>query len=121
MPKQVQKRAREAVESEAERLAERMKTIVPVDQGDLKDSITVTRGGGRTPSYSHPGGSHVVPVGAAEVTAGNNKVRYAHIIEYGKKDTPADPFFWPVVRTERRKVRTRISKAVRQGLIEAKA
>lgn len=116
MTKAARKAAEEKVEQEAERIAARMRSVVPDVTGDLKASITVTRGGGRTPSYSHPGGSHTVPNGAAEVTAGNRSVRYAHLVEYGTRRSRSEPFFWPVVRAERRRVRARINKAIRDAL-----
>ncbi|MDO1560419.1 HK97 gp10 family phage protein [Brevundimonas sp. 2R-24] len=120
MPKAVQRETRQAVEGEANRVADRMRAVVPVEDGDLKESITVTTEGRKTPSYSHPSGSHIVPEGAAEITAGNGKVRYAHMVEYGTKKMQAEPFFWPTVRVERPKVRRNINKAIRKGLQEAK-
>lgn len=116
LPEKVKKAAAKEVVAQADRLAGRMRQVVPVDQGDLKDSIAVTTAGNRTPSYSHPGGSHVVPEGAAEVTAGNNAVRYAHLVEYGTRHSNADPFFWSTVRTNRKRVTRAISKAVRDEL-----
>lgn len=119
IPKAARKAAERQVVIEAHKLAGKMKGIVPVDQGDLQDSITVTEGGQRTPSYSHPGGSHVVPEGAAEVTAGNSAVRYAHLVEYGTKQAQSQPFFWPAVRVERPKIRRRIGQAIRKAITEA--
>jgi HK97 gp10 family phage protein len=119
VPKAAKKAAELQIVTEAHKLAGKMKGVVPVDQGDLKDSITVTEGGQRTPSYSHPGGSHVVPEGAAEITAGNSKVRYAHLVEYGTKNAQSQPFFWPSVRVERPKIQRRINRAIRKAITEA--
>jgi HK97 gp10 family phage protein len=127
VPKAAKKAAEVQIVTEAHKLAGKMKGIVPVNKdpspgrpgGALKDSITVTEGGQRTPSYSHPGGSHVVPEGAAEITAGNSKVRYAHLVEYGTKNAQSQPFFWPSVRVERPKIQRRINRAIRKAITEA--
>jgi hypothetical protein len=106
------------------------RSYVPVDDGDLRESIVVTPGGQMTPSYSQPGGSQMVPEHAALVTAGNSKVRYPHLVEYGTRPhaqggqfqgtqhpgTTARPYFWPAFRLIRRKMRTRISRAINKAV-----
>jgi hypothetical protein len=122
-----------AVIKGAHEVAELQYTLAPVDDGDLRNSIEVTPPGGTTPPYSEPGGSQVAREGQAIITAGNIKVRYAHLVEYGTAPhiaggrfegalhpgTAAEPFFWPAWRALRSKVKggvTRaISKAVRDG------
>ncbi|MFG1465958.1 HK97-gp10 family putative phage morphogenesis protein [Xanthobacter sp. DSM 24535] len=89
------------------------------DTGNLIESITVTPGGKRTPSYSQPGGETVVPKNAVMITAGDSDARYPHLVEYGTKTAHAQPFFWPAFRLERKKaaasIKRAISKAVRKG------
>ncbi|HQS46924.1 MAG TPA: HK97 gp10 family phage protein [Xanthobacteraceae bacterium] len=103
------------------RMADTMRQLAEPsrDSGDLIDSITVTPGGQTTPPYSQPGGEHVVPENQVAITAGNSKVRYPHLVEYGTKKTRAHPFFWPAFRLERKKalasIKRAISKAVRKG------
>ncbi len=119
MPADVKAALAPALEKSAQELADTMKHLAPVDQGDLRDSIVVTTGGNATPKYSQPGGSQVVPEGAVIVTAGNNSVRYPHLVEYGTTKTKAQPFFWVSVRLKQKKIKARIkraiSKAVREG------
>jgi len=119
IPLEVRKAAQPAVTKQAENLASTMRQIVPVDSGDLKDSIEVTPGGKVTPAYSQPGGSMTVPENAAAVTVGNHAVRYGHLVEYGTAKAPAHPFFWPSVRLHNKKakaaIKRTVSKAVRQN------
>lgn len=119
---------------EALRAGEEMATLarsyVPVDKGDLRDSIVVTPGGQQTPAYSQPGGSQVVPEHAALVTAGNTKVRYPHLVEYGTRAhtaggkfegatipaVPARPYFWPAFRLIRKRMRARMTRALNKAV-----
>lgn len=103
------------------------------DSGALIESIVVTPAGQKTPAHSQPGGTHVVPENAVVVTAGNNAVRYAHLVEFGTAahtnqglfpDThhpgaPAQPFFWPAVRLARKKVTSAIKRAVAKAVRKA--
>ena len=89
-----------------------MRTFVPKDTHDLEQSIKYTVSGNATPAYSQPGGSMVVPENAVAVTVGNSDVRYGHLVEYGTADTPAQPFFWPAVRLNRKKMQARLKRAV---------
>ncbi|MBB4123288.1 HK97-gp10 family putative phage morphogenesis protein [Martelella radicis] len=99
-------------------LASTMKSLAPEDSGDLKSSIAVTGPGQQTPPYSQPGGASMVPENAVAVTVGNEDVRYPHLVEYGTKAAPAQPFFWPAYRLLKKRITSRtkrtISKAVRK-------
>lgn len=117
----------------ANEMAALARSFVAVDQGDTRDSITVTPGGQMTPLYSHPGGSKVVPEHAAMVTAGNSKARTPHLLEYGARahinagrfagtvnpGSPAQPFFWPAYRMIRRPMRSRTGRAIRRAIKKA--
>lgn len=102
----------------------------PFDEGDLIESIVVTPGGQQTPAYSQPGGSQRVPEHAALVTAGNSKVRYPHLVEYGTRPhinagifpgtahpgTVAQPFFWPAFRLMRKRFKSRMTRRLNKAL-----
>lgn len=123
-----------ALTEEANRAADEMvsiaKSYAPVDQGDLRDSIVSTRAGQMTPAYSQPGGSRMVPEGSVLVTAGNNKVRTAHLVEYGTRPhinqgvfpgtqhpgTTAQPYFWPAFRMLRKRFRGRMTRAMNKAI-----
>jgi HK97 gp10 family phage protein len=112
IPLVVQDAALKTVITQAGAMAATMRSLVPVDQGDLKESITVTGPRGQTPKYSQPGGSMIVPPNGAAITVGNSDVRYGHLVEYGTAHAAAQPFFWPAVRLHRKKATTAIKSAV---------
>lgn len=119
IPRAVKEAVEPALVKSAEEIAGRMRTLAPEDSGDLKGSIAVTPPGRSTPPYSQPGGSTVAGENQVLITAGNSKVRYPHLQEYGTTTAPAQPYFWPAYRLTRKRAANRIkravSKAVKQG------
>lgn len=125
--------AKKAVVDGAEEVAAMQRRLVPVADGDLKDSIAVTPPGGTTPPYSQPGGSRTAGPEQALITAGNTKVRYPHLVEYGTKahiagglfegaqipDIPAQPYFWPAWRALRSRVKGRITRSIKKAIKDA--
>ena len=115
--------ARAAIMPELEQagrdIAVTMRVLAPVDSGDLRDSIHVTYPGQSTPPYSQPGGSRTAKETEVLITAGNEEVRYPHLVEHGTSDAEAQPFFWPGWRLHRKKVRDRIARRFRKNLRDA--
>lgn len=122
-----------AVVQGAEEIVRLQKQLAPVDDGDLQMSITYTPPGGTTPPYSQPGGQQIAREGQALITAGNTKVRYAHLVEYGTKSgwvnrgeydgtihppLKPQPFFWPAWRALRRRSKSRITRAISKAIKE---
>ncbi|MDI4664343.1 HK97 gp10 family phage protein [Xanthobacter autotrophicus] len=107
--------ALKAQEANAKQFAREVRRKVPVEEGDLKRSIKVTPGGERTPAYSR-GGAQTVPEGTVMVTAGNEKVRYGHIVEHGSKKMRGRKFWWPTVKMLRQKFRNRNKAALRKAI-----
>jgi HK97 gp10 family phage protein len=97
-------------------LAGDMRRLAPVDTGALKASIHVTPPGGTTPLYSQPGGSRVAGELEALVTAGDSEVRYAHLVEFGTTEATAQPFFWVAVRLDRKRLTSRIKRAISKAV-----
>lgn len=126
IPKRIRENVIPAVTKAAEDMASTMRLLVPVDTGELRDSIAVTPGDKSTPPFSQPGGSMVVPELSAAVTVGNEDVRYGHLVEYGHKGgfggkgVPAHAFFWPSVRLHRKKATARIKRAVSKAVKDSK-
>lgn len=130
MPAAARAAAHKSVVESANELARLQKSLAPVDDGDLKDSITVTPPGGTTPPYSQPGGSRTARPLEAIVTAGNTNVRYAHLVEFGAAPhiaggmfegaqhpgARAQPFFWPAYRALRKRVRRKISSSITKAI-----
>lgn len=119
IPQRVVEATQPSLQRSAKELIDVMKALAPEDSGALKDSIVSTPGGQSTPPYSQPGGEAVVPANAVAVTAGNTDVRYAHLVEYGTAQAPAQEFFNPAVRLTAPKIKRRTKrdqlKAVRDA------
>ncbi|MEW9838090.1 HK97-gp10 family putative phage morphogenesis protein [Mesorhizobium marinum] len=116
IPQAVREQVRPALMQSGEELAATMRRLAPVDEGDLRDSITVTGPGQSTPAYSQPGGSQIAGELEVLVTAGNSDVRYPHLVEYGTAHAAAQPFFWPAFRLGRKKLAGRIKRAVSKAV-----
>lgn len=117
----------------AEEIVATQKRLAPVKDGDLQDSIQYTMGDEDPPKYAAfrdrrtKGGD---PSLAAIITAGNSKVRYAHLIERGTAPhlnggvfagsqhpgTEAQPYFWPGYRANRKKVKGRVTRAINKAV-----
>ncbi|WP_421580091.1 HK97-gp10 family putative phage morphogenesis protein [Shinella sp. M31] len=130
IPEAVRQQTQSALVAAANDIANTMKALAPEDDGDLKDSIEVTPGGQATPPHSQPGGATVVPENAAMITAGNSKVRYAHLVEFGAAPhvaggkfegaqhpgAPAQPFFFPGYRITKKKAARKIKRAMTKAI-----
>jgi HK97 gp10 family phage protein len=111
IPKDVKDALQPALLKQATAVADTMRSLAPVDSGDLRDSIEVTPAGKSTPPYSQPGGMMTVPENAVAITAGNEEVRYPHLVEYGTAKAHAQPFFWPGYRLNRTKAKRALKRA----------
>jgi HK97 gp10 family phage protein len=118
MPEAARKALAPATARGADEIARTAEALAPEDSGDLVGSVAVTIGPKNTPAHSHPGGIRTVPEGAAAVTAGNSDVRYAHLVEFGTTKAPAQPFFWPAFRSQRKRAETRIKRALSKAVKE---
>ncbi|UYT54155.1 HK97 gp10 family phage protein [Brucella sp. MAB-22] len=125
-PEVAEKLVRAAMEQGAHDIVNMMQNLVPVDKGDLRDSIGWTWG--NAPKYSQRIGSLKSNDGKLTITiyAGNSKVRYAHLVEFGSAPhvnggmypgtfnpgAKAQPFFYVSWRAKRRSARARVSRAI---------
>lgn len=112
IPKNVKEAVQPNLVRQGEMIADTMRRLVPVDSGELRDSIAVTPPDSSTPPYSTPGGSFVVPETSVAVTAGGKDARHAHLVEYGTVKMNAQPFFWPAVRLTRKKAQRNLKGAI---------
>lgn len=115
-----------AMEQGAQDIVNMMQNLVPVDDGELMESIGWTWG--KAPKYSQRIGSVKSNDGSLTITiyAGNSKVRYAHLVEFGSAPhinggmfpgtfnpgAKAQPFFYVSWRAKRRSARSRVSRAI---------
>jgi HK97 gp10 family phage protein len=117
MPKLVKQEIRKALEQSAEEIVSLAKSLVPVDKGDLRDSIGWTYGD--VPKGSIALGS----VKASEITgdltitvyAGNSQAFYARWQEFGTQKMQAQPFFYPAYRALRRRSKGRVTRAINKA------
>lgn len=116
IPAAVKAAAIPAVREAGHELADVIEQLAPQDSGKLKNSIAVTPPGQSTPPYSQPGGSQVAKETEVLVTVGDKETRYPHLVEYGTKHTPAHPFFWPAVRLNRKRLTTKLKRAVSKAV-----
>lgn len=126
LPAEVRSAIKQALAEGADEITDMQKRLAPVKTGDLRNSIVQTWGGHRV-RYS----SLNATAGAGDpdltvrISAGNSKVRYAHLIEFGTAPhinggkfvgsqhpgTKAQPFFYPPYRALRKRVKSRITRA----------
>ncbi|RCS21465.1 HK97 gp10 family phage protein [Phyllobacterium salinisoli] len=125
--------AKLAMAQGADEIVAMMKSLVAVDKGDLRDSIGWTWGD--APKYSQRVGAVKSSAGDLVITiyAGNSKVRYAHLVEFGSAPhinggmfpgtqnpgTPARPFFFVSYRTNKKRAKSRITRAVKKAAKDA--
>lgn len=120
---------RKAMEQGADEIVSLMKSLVAVDSGELRDSIGWTWGD--RPKYSQVIGSVKSADGNMVITifAGNSRVRYAHLVEFGSSPrvnggmfagsqhpgTAAQPFFFVSYRALRRRSKGRVTRAINKA------
>ncbi|UGX87120.1 HK97 gp10 family phage protein [Phyllobacterium meliloti] len=126
LPAAAEAAIRTAMEQSANEIVALMKSLVPVDKGDLRESIGWTWGS--KPKYSQAIASVTSASGNLTLTihVGNSKVRYAHLVEFGTAPhlnggqfagtqhpgTKAEPFFFVSWRALRKRAKSRITRAI---------
>ena len=121
IPAKVRQATRDTLEQNAEEIVADMKRLAPKGESlDLVNSIGWTWG-------DAPEGSMVIgTVGGKEystlritIYAGQGDAFYARFQEFGTKDMPANPFFFPVWRTRKRRVKSRLTRNINKAIKEA--
>lgn len=124
------------MEEGAEEIVSMMRSLVPVDSWDLHDSIGWTWG--KRPKYSQVLATAKASFGGdltITIYAGNSKVRYAHLVEFGSAahtnggmfagsehpGTKGQPFFFVSWRANRKKAKARIRRAITKAAKEVAA
>jgi HK97 gp10 family phage protein len=116
IPAAVKEAVQPALNKSAGELVAMMQRLAPEDTGALRQSIIATPAGQSTPPYSQPGGSQIVPENAVMVTAGDERVRYAHLVEYGTAESSAQPYFWPSYRLLKKRMASRARRAIAKAV-----
>lgn len=101
IPARMRAEVKVAIDKSAEELVAFQKRLVPVDDGDLRDSIRAELG------------RHELSV---DVKAGSNDAFYAAMVEFGTVRNSPQPFFFPPYRASRKRIRSRIGRAVSKAV-----
>jgi len=120
IPVAVREAVKPALAKSGQDLASMQRILAPRETGALQESIHVTLPGETTPPYSQPGGSRTAKENEVLVTVGNEDVRYAHLVEYGTADAAAQPYFWPAYRLLKKKLASRVKRAISKAVKEAR-
>lgn len=119
-----------AMEKAAQRIVDDMKSLVPLQSGDLQDSIGWTWGEAPRGSIKF---SSVISGQKITIYAGNEKAYYARFVEFGTAPheiggrfrgaqhpgTSPQPFFFSAFRANRKETKLEIQKAIRAAVREA--
>lgn len=132
LPAKVKARIREAMEAGAEEVVTMAKALVPTDSGALRDSIGWTYG--RAPKGAMTLGIVESTGGDLTITiyAGNSEAFYARWIEFGTSahaaggkfkgaqipSIPAQPFFYVSFRASRKRIKSRLTRAINKAAKE---
>lgn len=135
IPEAAYRRVKEALEQSANEAVAVMKSLVPVDSGELRDSIAWTWG-------DAPKGTIAIATSKAKagdlritIYAGGSDAYWARFVEFGTSPhenggrfagsqhpgTPAQPFFYPGWRLVRRRVKGRVTRNIKRAVKEASA
>lgn len=121
LDKRITRTMREVLDDSAKQVTDMQRALVPVDQGDLRDSIGYSMGtkdlnavieAGDTASADHT-------VLLTRRKSGKRvNAYYGVIVEYGSANRPATPFFWPAWRALKKLIWGRLKRAFRKALKE---
>lgn len=119
VPKLVALYTTEAMEKGADEIVAMMRRLVPRRSSVLANSINWTWGnapsGAVTLAKSKSAASD--PKGARiTIYAGSRAAFYAPFVEFGTRQNTAQPFFFPSYRAMKKRVRSRINRAIKKGI-----
>lgn len=114
MPAAAKEEIRTAIGKSADEIVDLAKRLVPVDKGDLRDSIAWTWGAapkGTTVLATTSRGAAADAGLVATIYAGGGDAFHAIFVEFGTVNMSAHPFFFPAFRFGRKRALSRISRA----------
>ncbi|WP_310419833.1 HK97-gp10 family putative phage morphogenesis protein [Mycoplana sp. BE70] len=135
IPEAAQQRIKEAMEQSANEAVALMKSLAPRDSGALVDSVGWTWGD--APKGAMAIASSKANAGNLRITiyAGGGDAFYARFVEFGTSahvnkgkfagsknpGAPAQPFFYPGWRIVRKRVKGKVTRAIKKAAKEAAA
>lgn len=113
-----------AMEAGAQEMVNLARSLVPVDKGDLRETIGWTWGDapkgsitiGTVRAKGRGAGNMVITI-----FAGSDEVFWARWQEFGTKHHRASPFFYPSYRALKKRMRGRTSRAINKAAKRAAA
>lgn len=120
IPRRVREAAEGVLEKQAEEVVAMMRRLVPVDQGDLRNSIKWTWGDAPKGALTigSVGGQEYGTLRITIYAGGTKDSFHALFQEFGTRNMAANPFFFPAWRAKRRKVRSAITRALNKAIRE---
>lgn len=114
---------RKALDVSADEMSSTARSFAPVDSGDLRRSIGYTFGEYKSANANVRGVNAGGGAGDRDLTvtihAGDQNAFYAAFVEFGRVDAAAQPYFYPAYRLTKKRVRSRISRAVKSAAQKA--
>jgi HK97 gp10 family phage protein len=127
IPQNIRDEVARELEVQAAKVVADMKLLVPVDTGALRDSIGWTWGNAPTGSVSigtvngrqFARMAITIYAGTRDKSLGERDAFYARFQEFGTKDMPANPFFYPAWRANKTRVKASLTRAVKRAVKRA--
>ncbi|MBZ9980397.1 HK97 gp10 family phage protein [Mesorhizobium sp. BR-1-1-8] len=111
IPKSVKAGVQSALDTSANELVTAQRALTPRDSGTLQASIKWHRTGELSRQVNAGGETTTRPA-----RAGEGEYDYALGVEFGTRQSPAQPYFWPGYRLVRKRVRSRIKRAISKSV-----
>lgn len=128
LPQKQREEIKIALRQEANAIVQMQKQLVPVDEGETRDSIKAQSGLQAGEAYARVRGRARVQdpeltmiISAGNPVSGNTTRSDAHLLEFGTSSMPRKPFFFPAFRAHKRDAVRRINRAVRKAIKNALA
>jgi len=129
IPQKVRQHLGPGLEQGASEVVAAAKNLVPKDSGALERSITYKKGSRSTARGTQQGDPDLT----VHIVAGNDEAWYARLVEFGTAPhenkgrfpgtqhpgTRPQPYFFPAWRAYRKRVKSRVTRAMKKGIKEA--
>lgn len=114
MPQIAKDEIKKALETSADEIVSMAQRLVPVDKGDLRDSVGWTWG--KAPKGAMTLGKVAEASLAGDLTitiyAGNSEAFYSRFVEFGTQKMPAQPYFYPAYRASKKRAKSRVRRSI---------
>ncbi|MFC3326205.1 HK97-gp10 family putative phage morphogenesis protein [Mesorhizobium cantuariense] len=111
IPKAIKAGVQPALDQGANELVTAQRAVAPRDSGKLKASIKWSVTGDLSRQVTAGGETTTRPA-----RSGQGEYDYALGAEFGTRQSPAQPYFWPGYRLVRKRIRSRIKRAISKSV-----